>query len=140
VNPIGKLFIAGHVFVYRASRGKMGSSMGGGNVLLLSTKGAKTGKVRTVPVMYFEDGGQPFVIASAGGSPSDPAWFKNLKRDPAVRVEVGAEKYDARAEVLAGEDRARAWRTAVLRMPRFADYEGKVKKSREIPIVALRRT
>src|SRR5262245_49630052 len=99
MNPIGKLFLAGNIAVFRATSGKIGGSMFGGKILLLTTKGAKSGRERTVPVMFFEDGGNRVVIASAGGSPAHPAWFKNLSAHPDVTVEVPGKKYQARAEV-----------------------------------------
>ena len=86
MNPIQKAFIAMHVFFFRATSGGMGSSMGGQKVVLLTTKGNKSGKERTVPLMCFDDGGSSFIIASAGGSPANPAWFKNIQSDPNVTV------------------------------------------------------
>ena len=111
--------------------------MFGGQVLLLTTKGAKSGRERTVPVMFFEHGGDRVVIASAGGSPVHPAWFKNLSGDPNVGVEVKGKKYRARAEVVTGDERARIWEKVVAVQPRFAGYAQKAT-SREIPVVALK--
>ena len=137
MNPLQKLFIAAHTFVLHASGGKIAGSMGGQKLLLLTTKGNKTGKPRTVPVMCFEDEGRPVVIASSAGSPTHPAWFKNLERDPNVTVELGGRRFAARAEVVTGEHRARIWREVVRLQPRFAGYEQKTQ-GREIPVVILR--
>ena len=137
MNPLQKAFIAAHTFVLRTSGGKIGGSMGGQKVLLLTTKGNKTGKPRTVPVMCFEDEGRPVVIASAGGSPAHPAWFKNLERDPSVTVEMDGRRFDARAEVVTGERRARIWKEVVRAQPRFAEYAKKTE-GREIPVVVLK--
>jgi deazaflavin-dependent oxidoreductase (nitroreductase family) len=137
MNPIAKLFLATNVGLFRATGGKIGSSMFGGQILLLTTKGAKSGKERTVPVMFFEDGGDRVVIASAGGSPVHPAWYKNLSGDPNVGVEVKGKKYRARAAVVTGDERARIWQKVVSVQPRFAGYAQKAT-SREIPVVALK--
>src|SRR6266487_4658112 len=134
MNPLLKVFLAGNVFVFRATGGKIGGSMFGGQVLLLTTKGNKSGKERTVPLMFFEDGGNRIVIASAGGSPTHPAWFRNLSRDPNVTVEVTGKRYRARSEVLAGDERARVWSKITAQAPRFGEYAKKAG-GREIPVV-----
>jgi len=137
MNPIGKLFIATHVGLFRLTGGRIGASMFGGRVMVLTTTGSKTGKRRSVPVMYFEHDGSRFVVASYGGSPEHPAWFKNMRRNPDVTVEVPGRKYSARAEVIAGEERARVWQQVTGEMSRFSDYEHKTQGKREIPIVKL---
>jgi deazaflavin-dependent oxidoreductase (nitroreductase family) len=136
MNPILKLFLGANVFLFRATGGKIGSSMFGGKVLLLTTVGSKSGKERTVPVMYFYDGPSRVVIGSAGGSPKHPAWYKNLNRHPAVTVEIKGKRYPARAETVTGSDRDRIWKTVVTEQPRFAEYAQKTK-GREIPVVVL---
>jgi deazaflavin-dependent oxidoreductase (nitroreductase family) len=138
MNPLVKLFLASNVFIFRATAGKIGGSMFGGKVLLLTTKGKKSGRDRTVPVMYFDDGPNRVVIASAGGSPTHPAWFRNLSQDPGVGVEITGKRYRARAEVVAGDERARIWGKVVSEQPRFAEYAKKT--TREIPVVVLRET
>jgi deazaflavin-dependent oxidoreductase (nitroreductase family) len=135
-----KAFTAVHVGLYRTSRGRLGGTMAGGKVLLLTTTGNKSGKERTVPVMYFDHDGQRYVIASAGGSPTHPAWFKNLQAKPDVTVEVGGTRYTARAEVVSGDERAQVWKKAVGQMPQFDGYERKTSGRREIPVVKLRET
>lgn len=133
-----KVVSATHVALFRASGGRIGSSVGGGKVLLLTTTGRKSGKPRTVPVMQFDDDGRRFVIASAGGSAQHPAWFKNLEQTPTVTVEVPGERYQARAEVVGGDERARIWSMVKKRAPNFAGYEKKAG-AREIPVVELKR-
>lgn len=132
-----KLFVAAHVALYRATGGKLGGAMGGGKLLLLTTKGSKTGKSRTVPLMYFDDDGQRVVIASFGGAPTNPAWFNNLRANPEVTVEVAGRRYPARAEVAGDGDRARIWDKIVRQAPRFGEYQHKAK-TREIPVVVLK--
>jgi deazaflavin-dependent oxidoreductase (nitroreductase family) len=101
------------------------------------TLGNKTGEPRTVPVMCFEDGWRPVVIASAGGSPAHPAWFRNLERDPSVAVELDGRRFTARAEVVTGDDRARIWKRVVEAQPRFAGYAERTR-GRQIPVVVLK--
>jgi deazaflavin-dependent oxidoreductase (nitroreductase family) len=137
MNPIMKLFLGANVFIFRATGGKVGSSMFGGHVLLLTTKGSKSGKNRTVPVMYFEEGKNRVVIASAGGSPAHPAWYKNLTRTPDVTVEEKGRRYQARAEIATGDERARIWSKVTAEQPRFAEYAQKTQ-GREIPVVVLK--
>jgi len=132
-----KLFVATHVALFRATRGRIGSSMRGGKVLLLTTTGHKSGKQRTVPVMQFDDGGRRFVIASFAGSPEHPAWFKNLQKKPEVGVELRGERYQARAEALSSAERAPIWQKLVATAPDFAAYEKKAG-GREIPVVELK--
>jgi deazaflavin-dependent oxidoreductase (nitroreductase family) len=137
MNPIVKMFLGANVLVYRATGGKVGGSMFGGKVLLLTTKGSKSGKDRTVPLMYFEgDYGTRIVVASAGGSPVHPAWFKNLKQHSAVVVQAEGRKYPARADIAVGQERARLWSKIVAQQPRFDEYAKKAQ-GREIPIVVL---
>ena len=136
MNPIVKLFLGANVFLFRATGGKIGSSMFGGRVLLLTTKGSKSGKNRTVPVMYFDDYATRVIVASAGGSPAHPAWFKNLSQFPGVKVEVKGKSYSARADVAVGKERDRLWNRVVAEQPRFAEYAQKAK-GRQIPVIIL---
>jgi len=133
-----KLWVALHVATFRATKGRIGSSMRVGKVLLLTTTGNKSGKPRTVPVMQFEDGGRRYVIASFAGSPQHPAWFKNLSANPNVTVEVPGERYQARASVLSSAERAPIWQKVLAEAPSFGEYEKKTQ-GREIPVVELKR-
>jgi deazaflavin-dependent oxidoreductase (nitroreductase family) len=130
-----KMVVATHVTLFRVTGGRIGSSMRGGKVLLLTTTGNKTGKQRTVPVMQFDDGGRRFVIGSFAGAPQDPAWIKNLRKTPRVGVEVRGSRYDAMAKELAGDERARIWQKVIDAAPGFAEYQKKT--TREIPVVEL---
>src|SRR5262245_25700510 len=109
MNPLMKLFVRGHAFVYRTSGGKRGSKINGQDVLLLTTTGNKSGKPRTVPLMSFEDQGDRIVVASMAGAPEDPAWFRNLVAKPEVTVQQGPDEYQARASVVVPEERERLW-------------------------------
>jgi len=104
-------------------------------MLLLTTTGAKSGTLRTTPLVYLPDGDRLVVIASKGGAPTHPAWYHNLVAHPDVTVEVGSEMLPVRAAVLSGEERDRLYaRQAALR-PAFAEYQAKT--TRRIPVVAL---
>jgi deazaflavin-dependent oxidoreductase (nitroreductase family) len=136
-NAMLKMFVGAHVGLYRMTGGKFGGAMRGGKVLLLSTTGRKTGKERTVPVMYIEDDkGHPVVTASFGGAPKHPAWFTNIESNPTVSYQIGDRKVQARAEVLPGPERDKMWQTLTSKYPGFAEYQ--TKTSRVIPMVALR--
>jgi len=124
-----------HVWIYRATGGKRGGTMGGNGILLLTTTGRKSGEARTVPVMSFEDGGDRLVVASKGGSPSHPAWFLNLEKNPDVTVQVGSDVYRAKAVITEPAERDRLYRKVVGEMPQFGGYEKKT--TRVIPVVRL---
>lgn len=104
---------------------------------LLTTTGAKSGNPYTTPVGCTIEGDRLLVYASKGGAPENPDWFINLRKNPRVTVEVGNEKYEARAEVITGEERDRLYAEQVQRAPQFGDYEKRT--SRKIPVVALYR-
>ncbi|MFC9313769.1 nitroreductase/quinone reductase family protein [Streptomyces nigra] len=121
---------------FRANKGRVGGPFEGGRLLLLTTTGARTGRPHTTPVAYLPDGGERvLVIASAAGSPKHPAWFHNLVAHPEVTVEAGAFTYPARAVVLEGEERDRAFTRAVEAEPGWAAYQERTE--RVIPVVAL---
>ncbi|MCT9084374.1 nitroreductase/quinone reductase family protein [Streptomyces fulvoviolaceus] len=121
---------------FRANHGKVGGPFEGGRLILLTTTGARTGTPHTTPVGYLNDGGDRIlVIASAGGSPRHPDWYRNLAAHPQVTVESGAFTYEAEAVVLRGEERDRAFARAVETDPGWAAYQEKT--DRIIPVVAL---
>jgi deazaflavin-dependent oxidoreductase (nitroreductase family) len=131
-----KLFVKGHVALYQASGGRLGSKMRGMDVLLLTTTGKKTGQARTVPVVPFVENGETYVIASMGGAPQNPAWYTNHNANPEVGVQVGPSKWKAKAEALeGGAERDRLWGKITALMPNFADYQKKT--TRVIPVVHL---
>lgn len=125
------------VGLYRRSGGRIGGSVSGTSVLLLTTTGRRSGKAITRPVGYFDLDGVRYVIASNGGAPADPAWYRNLLAHPAVTVEVGRERYQAVATPATGEERARLWEHAVAVAPAYGKY---ARGPREIPVVVLRRS
>jgi F420H(2)-dependent quinone reductase len=137
VNPLFRLFVKAHVWVYRSSRGKRGATVGGMPVLLLTTRGRKTGKTRVVPVVPYVEGENTYVIASMGGQPQHPAWFFNLEAHPDVDVQIGEDRWRARAEVLSPDERARVWPKITAKFPNFGEYQKKT--TRVIPVVRLAR-
>ncbi len=139
VNPFLKLLVKGHVWLYQSSGGRRGSTMRGRRILLLTTVGSQSGKQRTVPVVPFFDDGETYVIASMGGAPQHPAWYNNLRAHPDVGVQLGPEKWKARAVAVdEGPDRDRLWKLIAEQMPDFGKYQE--KSSRVIPVVRLARS
>ena len=122
---------------FRANAGKVGGNFAGAPMVLITTKGAKSGAQRTTPLVYSKDGERVVIIASFAGAPKHPAWFLNLKANPEVTVEVGTEKYQARAVVPEGSERDRLFNAQAALMPNFAEYQ--TKTSRVIPAVVLER-
>ena len=123
--------------IYRLSRGRLLGRMSGLPVLLLVTSGRRSGKARTAPLLYTEDGDAFVVIASFGGQPEHPAWYLNLEANPSATVQVGGEEYAVRAETVEGDERERLWNQMTQGYASYDDYEKKT--TRKIPVVALRR-
>lgn len=103
--------------------------------LLLTTTGRKSGDKYIFPLFYGEDNGKYFVVASKGGAPEHPGWYRNMQANPEVEVQVGTKKLHARARTVSGEERARLWDKALKFWPPYADYQRKTQ--REIPVVVL---
>ena len=122
---------------FRENGGKVGGNFAGAPMVLLTTKGAKSGEMRTTPLVYSSDAGKVVIIASKAGAPQPPAWVLNLKANPEVTVEVGAEKYQARAVVPEDAERDRLYNAQAALMPNFAEYQAKT--TRRIPVVVLER-
>jgi deazaflavin-dependent oxidoreductase (nitroreductase family) len=122
---------------FRANHGRVGGPFEGGRLLLLTTRGARSGRPHTTPVGYLPDGGEDvLVIASAGGAPQHPDWYHNLLVHPEVTVETGLFVYQALAVPLVGEERDLAFARAVESDPGWAEYQAKTE--RVIPVVSLR--
>ena len=122
---------------FRANSGQVGGQFKGMPILLLTTTGAKTGKSFVKPLAYTKDGDRIVLIASFAGSSHHPAWFVNLSANPTVTVEVGSDRYQARAIVPSGAERKRLFDAQAAIMPVFNDYQKKT--TREIPVVVLER-
>ena len=122
---------------FRADKNKVDGKFGGRALLLVTTIGAKSGARRTSPVAYTADGDQFVVLASNGGSEVHPNWYRNLRANPQVTVEVGNETFEATAATAEGAERARLWTKVVGGMPGFGEYQAKIQ--RQIPVVVLSR-
>jgi deazaflavin-dependent oxidoreductase (nitroreductase family) len=138
MNYLMKLWMAIHAGIYRLSGGKLGGSMGGSRVLLLTTTGRKSGKAHTVPLGCFDHKDGYVVVASNRGQATHPAWYHNLKSNPRVTVQVLDKVVSVTTEVLSGEARAKAWQQVITTAPSYAGYEKQT--TREIPLILLRPT
>jgi deazaflavin-dependent oxidoreductase (nitroreductase family) len=122
---------------FRANEGKVGGMFAGAPMILITHKGAKSGKEYTSPLVYTRDADNVVIIASKGGAPEDPQWFRNLVANPDVTVEIGTEKYAGHARVAAGAERDRLFRAQADLMPNFDEYASKT--TRTIPVVVIER-
>jgi F420H(2)-dependent quinone reductase len=127
-----------HSVLYRASRGRIAGRIGKLDVLLLTTTGRKTGKARTVPLLYTGIGGAYAVVASKGGADLDPAWCVNLRANPAALVDLGGKRIQVEARETEGEERERLWRQMADGYQGYDNY--KQKTSRQIPVFVLEPT
>jgi deazaflavin-dependent oxidoreductase (nitroreductase family) len=105
---------------------------------LLTTTGRKSGAALTLPLIYGRDGERAMIVASRGGAPDHPAWYKNLAANPRVRVQIAADKFAANARTATGEERARLWSAMAKIWPAYDEYQAKATP-REIPVVVLER-
>jgi len=117
------------------SGGKEGTSMRGMPVVLLTTVGAKTGKLRKTPLMRVEHEGTYAVVASLGGAPKNPVWYYNVVANPDVELQDGTQSFDLRAREVFGDEKAVWWERAVAAYPDYADYQ--TKTDRQIPVFVL---
>jgi len=136
-NPELPGWIAEHLKRYLATNGADGHLWNGVPTLLLTTTGRKSGEARTLPLIYGVDGDRFVIVASRGGAPDHPGWYKNLVAQPAVKLQVAAEKFAARASTAKGAERTRLWQAMTRIWPAYDDYQKKT--SREIPVVVLAR-
>jgi len=127
-----------HVRRYRETDGEVGHIWReDSTILLLTTAGRRTGQDTTTPLIYTLDGDTPVIVASQGGAPDHPGWFKNLVKDPDVGVQIKSEKFRARARVAEGEERERLWELMNEVWPHYDEYA--TRTDREIPVVVLDR-
>jgi deazaflavin-dependent oxidoreductase (nitroreductase family) len=131
-----KLFMAMHVAIYRLTGGRIGGKFRGFNVILLTTKGRKSGKPITTPLGWFAHPEGYVLVASNMGSSSHPAWYYNIVKHPKVTVQLLNKVIPVTAEILTGDARTRAWQEVITAAPLYADYE--TKTTREIPLFLLR--
>jgi len=120
---------------YEASGGTRGTTLRGMPVIVLTSVGAKSGKLRKTPLMRVEHEGEYAVVASLGGAPKHPVWYYNLLAEPHVELQDGPQKNDYTAREVTGDEKALWWERAVAAYPDYADYQ--VKTEREIPLFVL---
>jgi deazaflavin-dependent oxidoreductase (nitroreductase family) len=124
-----------HTFLYRASRGRLGGTISSLPVLLLTTSGRKTKKRRTRPLVYLRDGADLVLIASNGGHDWHPAWYLNLRANPAPEVQVRGQRVAVTARPAEPAERERLWPKVVALYAGYAKYQAKT--GRLIPLVIL---
>jgi deazaflavin-dependent oxidoreductase (nitroreductase family) len=120
---------------FEASGGTEAADLQGKPIILLTSIGAKTGKLRKTPLMRIEHDGEYAVVASRGGAPTHPVWYWNLVKNPHVELQDGNVKRDYRAREVTGDERAVWWERAVAAWPPYADYQ--TKTDRVIPVFVL---
>jgi deazaflavin-dependent oxidoreductase (nitroreductase family) len=121
---------------FRANEGRVGGMFEGAPMILIHHIGAKSGIERVVPLVYFpEDEDRMVIVASAGGAPNHPAWYHNLKANPKIDVEVGADTFPVVAEEIVGDERDAIWQRVITDKPGFAEYQQKT--TRTIPLLRL---
>ncbi|MFB2557449.1 nitroreductase family deazaflavin-dependent oxidoreductase [Herbiconiux liangxiaofengii] len=123
--------------VYEGSGGTEGTTLRGMPVVILTTVGARSGKLRKTPLMRVEHDGEYAVVASLGGAPKHPVWYYNIVAEPHVELQDRTEKHDYTAREVVGDEKALWWQRAVEAYPDYADYQSKT--DREIPLFVLTR-
>ena len=129
------LFGAEHVRVYRETGGERGYRWRGARVLLLTTTGRTSGEPRTTPLIHAADGDRWVVIASKGGAPEHPAWYRNLQANPEAKIQIRADEVPVVARTATGDERDRLWAAMREVWPAYDDYQRSTE--REIPVVVL---
>ena len=120
---------------FRANGGKVGGMFEGAPLLLLTNTGAKSGQPRINPLAYLQDGEHIYIFASKGGEPTNPDWYHNVVAHPDVTVEVGDQKFNAKAVVITGKERDEIYAKQAKLSPNFGEYQEKT--TRVIPVVEL---
>ena len=134
-EPSPAQFVADQVELYESTGGAEGGTLQGKPVVILTTRGRHSGKVRKTPLMRVEDDGAYAVIASMGGAAKHPVWYLNLVASPSVTLQDGANVYELEAREASGDERQRWLTVAVEAWPAYAEYQ--TKTDREIPVVVL---
>ncbi|MFJ5726556.1 nitroreductase family deazaflavin-dependent oxidoreductase [Streptomyces paradoxus] len=136
-EPSPTQWVRKQVELYESSGGTEGTTLQGSNmpVVVLTSRGAKSGKLRKTPVMRVEHQGRYAAVASLGGAPKHPVWYFNILADPHVELQDGPVKRDMTAREVTGEEKAAWWERAVAAYPAYADYQKKT--DREIPVFVL---
>jgi F420H(2)-dependent quinone reductase len=133
---IAQVGMAIWAFIYRLTGGAVMGSMGSTSLLLLDTVGRKSGKRRTVPLMYIVDDDRYVITASAGGAAANPGWYYNLRANPQTTIQVKDKKLAITAVEATPEERRRLWARLIAQAPQFKGYETKTR--RVIPMMILK--
>ena len=136
-TPLKRVVPAVHLAVFRATNGWLGSKLKGQHMMLLTTKGRRSGKLWTVPLLYVPDGERYVVIGSNWGGPRQPLWVDNLVANPEARVHVGPKKRQVTAHIATGGERPRLWSLVTAQYPGYEVYAERLGGVREIPLVVL---
>jgi deazaflavin-dependent oxidoreductase (nitroreductase family) len=134
-EPSPSQWVRDQVAAYESSGGTEGTTMRGLPVVILTTRGARSGKVRKTPLMRVEHDGRYAVVASAAGAPQHPVWYHNVVADPHVELQDGAVRRDMVAREVTGAEKTEWWDRAVAAFPDYADYQ--VRTDRQIPVIVL---
>ena len=134
-SPLG--WVAEHTRKYVETNGEEGYIWNGVPTLALTTTGRRSGKLHRTMLIYGRDGDRYIVVASKGGADEHPQWYRNLQANPEVQVQVGGERFPARARTATGDERSRLWKLMAEIWPAYDQYQ--TKTSREIPVVILER-
>jgi F420H(2)-dependent quinone reductase len=137
-EPSPEKWVRDQVEMYESSGGTKGTTMRGMPVIVLTTRGAKSGKIRKSPLMRVEHEGRYAVVASLGGAPKHPVWYHNVVADPRVELQDGPVRKDMKAREVTGDEKALWWERAVAAYPDYADYQKKT--DREIPVFVVEPT
>ncbi|MFF7361875.1 nitroreductase/quinone reductase family protein [Streptomyces sp. NPDC008125] len=134
-EPSPTQWVRDQVELYESSGGTQGTTMRDMPVVVLTTKGARSGKIRKSALMRVEHDGTYAVVASLGGAPKHPVWYHNVTADPRVELQDGPVRQDMIAREVTGDEKARWWERAVEAFPDYADYQKKT--DRVIPVFVL---
>jgi deazaflavin-dependent oxidoreductase (nitroreductase family) len=134
-EPSSAAWVRDQVAQYESSGGREGTTLRGLPVIILTTKGAKSDKIRKTPLMRVEHDGKYAVVASLGGAPKNPVWYYNVVANPLVELQDGPVRQDLTAREVTGEEKRQWWERAVSAYPDYADYQRKT--DRQIPVFVL---
>ena len=134
-EPRPTQWVREQVELYESSGGPEGTTLQGRPVIVLTSRGATSGRLRKTPLMRVEHEGRYAAVASLGGAPKHPVWYHNVRADPHVELQDGPVKQDMTAREVTGEEKAEWWKRAVAAFPPYADYQKKT--DREIPVFVL---
>jgi F420H(2)-dependent quinone reductase len=135
--PSPSQWVRDQVGLYESSGGTEGTTLHGRPVIIVTSLGARSGKIRKTPLMRVEHEGRYLLVASQGGAPKHPTWYFNLRHHPVIELQDGPVKQEMTVREITGDEKAVWWERAVAAFPNYADYQRKT--DREIPVVRLAR-